>query len=274
MSSKDRRRSASYVGDVWLPHPTHGWLPAIATEGKAADAADVVIPPCALRKRIVPVEVGSVAADGLQPRGTLGDALESSVGDMTELTDVSEPSLMHNLYMRYCSDQIYTAIGHGILVSLNPYKRLSIYGDMERFRDGGGGGGKSSVAEPHIFAVVEHAYKEMVDLRADQALLMSGESGAGKTEASKLAMNYLVSASSRAGGSGARVAQRVAQLIVDSNPILEAFGNAKTFRNDNSSRFGKWVAMQFTPSGQVCGGKLTTYLLEGVRVTKQMRNER
>ena len=68
---------------------------------------------------------------------------------MTELTDVSEPSLMHNLYMRYCSDQIYTAIGHGILVSLNPYKRLSIYGDMERFRDGGGGG-KSSVAEPHI----------------------------------------------------------------------------------------------------------------------------
>ena len=68
MSSKDRRRSASYVGDVWLPHPPHGWLPAIATEGKAADAADVVIPPCALRKRIVPVEIGSVAADGLQPR--------------------------------------------------------------------------------------------------------------------------------------------------------------------------------------------------------------
>ena len=103
---------------------------------------------------------------------------------------------------------------------------------------------------------------------------MSGESGAGKTEAAKLTMRYLTNTCVGRGGHAATIARRVTQVMLESNVVLEAMGNAKTHRNDNSSRFGKWVALYFSQSGQAVGGKLTTYLLESVRVTRLMAGER
>ena len=123
--------------------------------------------------------------------------------------------------------------------------------------------------EPHIYALAEQMYKNLRDGNKDQCVLISGESGAGKTEASKKVMEY-IAAVSRAGGA----VGRVAGLLLGSNPILEAFGNAKTIRNDNSSRFGKYMEIVFDYRAVPFGGRITNYLLETVRVVKRSKSER
>ena len=275
-----RQDSAFGMGAVWVQDAVHGYLPAHATASGKADIANVSVPDSVTKKRAAPIDIKTAPHSAIVMRSI--DDLESTVADLADLQDLSEPALMHNLFERYCNDSIYTLCG-GIICSLNPYKRLPrSYGDaqMAKYRQAAAVGNVTDLP-PHVYGLTQLAYKDMIDGGGDQALIMSGESGAGKTEACKLAMGYLVAASA-AGGDGdgetvsvsSSVAKRVADCIINSNHVLESFGNAKTFRNDNSSRFGKWLALSFTITGVACGGSITTYLLESVRVTKQMKAER
>ncbi|KAM9321482.1 unconventional myosin-Ia [Gastrophryne carolinensis] len=191
--------------------------------------------------------------------GTVG------VGDMILLDTLSEESLLQNLKERFKNDEIYTYIGN-VVISVNPYKQLSIYTPekIEEYRN--------SVfyqLKPHIYAVADDAYKSLRDRDRDQCILITGESGAGKTEASKLVMSYVAAVC----GKGAEVNQ-VKEQLLQSNPVLEAFGNAKTIRNDNSSRFGKYMDIEFDFKGDPVGGVISNYLLEKSRVVKHVRGER
>ena len=153
------------------------------------------------------------------------------LNDLIKLQFLDEPNIIHNLRVRYNEDKIYTYTGP-ILISINPWKRLPIYGRelLEQYR-----GKFMSTMPPHVFAVAEFAYKSMIANNKNQSILISGESGAGKTEATKIVMQYMAVVS----GSKARGLQ-TEQRVLETNPLLEAFGNAKTLRNDNSSRFGKY----------------------------------
>ena len=159
--------------------------------------------------------------------------------DNTELMYLQEPHMLHNLRHRYAKDAIYTYTAH-ILIACNPFKTLKIYGreKMEAYC------GKSlGLMEPHVFAMPDRAYRSMTHYGLSQAVIISGESGSGKTETAKIVMSYLAwSGGGDTKGSAAdvRVGQ-LAQRVLQANPILESFGNARTLRNDNSSRFGKFT---------------------------------
>nr|DBA32865.1 TPA: hypothetical protein GDO54_000620 [Pyxicephalus adspersus] len=187
------------------------------------------------------------------------------VGDMILLDALSEDSLLQNLKERFKNDEIYTYIGN-VVISVKPYKQLSIYTPekIEEYRN--------SVLyqlKPHIYAVADEAYKSLRDRDRDQCILITGESGAGKTEASKLVMSYVAAVC----GKGEEVNQ-VKEQLLQSNPVLEAFGNAKTIRNDNSSRFGKYMDIEFDFKGDPVGGVISNYLLEKSRVVKHVKGER
>lgn len=178
---------------------------------------------------------------------------------------MDEDAIYRVLSDRLRAGNIYTYIGD-VILSVNPYSGLPIYGKqvIEQYS-----GATYFQNEPHIYALSENMYKNLRDGNEDQCVLISGESGAGKTEASKKVMEY-IAAVSRAGGA----VGRVAGLLLGSNPILEAFGNAKTIRNDNSSRFGKYMEIVFDHRAVPFGGRITNYLLEKVRIIKRAKNER
>merc|ERR1719181_1245149 len=166
-------------------------------------------------------------------------------------------------------NHIYTFTGT-ILLAVNPYVRLPIYeeGSMSRFP-----AKPLSQNEPHVFASAEEAYQRIRKDRRSQSVVVSGESGAGKTETNKYLMRYLAWRS-RNGNASAGVSGDLATAILQSNPILEGFGNAKTGRNNNSSRFGKFIRIYFDPKGGVGGAIMATYLLEKSRVVFQGPQER
>ncbi|KAK6473316.1 unconventional myosin-Ic isoform X1 [Huso huso] len=177
----------------------------------------------------------------------------------------SEAAFIDNLRKRFKENLIYTYIG-SVLVSVNPYKELEIYSKqhMERYR-----GVNFYEVSPHIYAVSDNSYRAMRTERKDQCILISGESGAGKTEASKKILQYYAvtcPASDKV--------ETVKDRLLQSNPVLEAFGNAKTLRNDNSSRFGKYMDIQFDFKGAPVGGHILNYLLEKSRVVHQNHGER
>ncbi|XP_044141250.1 unconventional myosin-Ia [Bufo gargarizans] len=187
------------------------------------------------------------------------------VGDMILLDSLSEDSLLQNLKERFKHDEIYTYIGN-VVISVNPYKQLSIFTPekVEEYRNS-----KMYQLKPHIYAVADDAYQSLRDRDRDQCILITGESGAGKTEASKLVMSYVAAVC----GKGAEVNQ-VKEQLLQSNPVLEAFGNAKTIRNDNSSRFGKYMDIEFDFKGDPVGGVISNYLLEKSRVVNHVKGER
>uniref|UniRef100_A0A8C8VKT8 Unconventional myosin-Ib n=1 Tax=Pelusios castaneus TaxID=367368 RepID=A0A8C8VKT8_9SAUR len=187
------------------------------------------------------------------------------VGDMVLLEPLSEESFINNLKKRFDHSEIYTYIG-SVVVSINPYRSLPIYSPekVEEYRNR-----NFYELSPHIFALSDEAYRSLRDQDKDQCILITGESGAGKTEASKLVMSYVAAVC----GKGAEVNQ-VKEQLLQSNPVLEAFGNAKTVRNDNSSRFGKYMDIEFDFKGDPLGGVISNYLLEKSRVVKQPRGER
>ncbi|KAM9968175.1 hypothetical protein ACTFIW_002611 [Dictyostelium discoideum] len=187
------------------------------------------------------------------------------VEDLIMLTEVSESSLHENLKIRYKEGLIYTSIGP-VLVSMNPYKQLGIYGNdqINLYK-----GKHEFEIPPHIYSIADKAYRALRSEGENQCIIISGESGAGKTEASKYIMQYIASIT----GSSTEV-ERVKKTILESNPLLEAFGNAKTLRNNNSSRFGKYMEIQFNLGGDPEGGKITNYLLEKSRVINQTQGER
>ncbi|XP_046902036.1 unconventional myosin-Ib isoform X2 [Hypomesus transpacificus] len=187
------------------------------------------------------------------------------VGDMVLLEPLSEESFIENLRNRFDHNEIYTYIG-SVVISMNPYRSLPIFTPekVEEYRNR-----NFYELSPHIYALADEAYRSLRDQDKDQCILITGESGAGKTEASKLVMSYVAAVC----GKGQEV-NKVKEQLLQSNPVLEAFGNAKTVRNDNSSRFGKYMDIEFDFKGDPLGGVISNYLLEKSRVVKQPRGER
>ncbi|CAF4074858.1 unnamed protein product [Rotaria sp. Silwood2] len=211
----------------------------------------------------------------------------NKVEDMSELTCLNDASVLFNLKERYYSGLIYTYSGLFCVV-VNPYKRLPIYSEnvIEMYK-----GKKREQMPPHIFAIASDAYRSMLQNREDQSILCTGESGAGKTENTKKVIQYLASIAAapksfqrplvnstsqyqQQGTKSTDVSGELEEQLLQANPILEAFGNAKTVKNDNSSRFGKFIRINFDTSGFIAGASIEAYLLEKSRTIRQAKNER
>ncbi|XP_004297721.1 PREDICTED: myosin-1-like [Fragaria vesca subsp. vesca] len=201
-------------------------------------------------------EVMKVKTEDLVPANP--DILDG-VDDLMQLSYLNEPSVLYNLQYRYIRDMIYTKAGP-VLVAINPFKKVPLYGNeyIEAYK-------RKAVDNPHVYAITDTAIREMVRDEVNQSIIISGESGAGKTETAKIAMQYLAALG---GGSG------IEHEILKTNPILEAFGNAKTLRNDNSSRFGKLIEIHFSETGKISGANIQTFLLEKSRVVQCTEGER
>ncbi|XP_044253339.1 myosin heavy chain, non-muscle isoform X1 [Tribolium madens] len=254
---------------VWVPHESQGFV-AASIKGERGDEVEVELQETGKRT--------TVARDDIQK---MNPPKFDKVEDMAELTCLNEACVLHNLKDRYYSGLIYTYSGLFCVV-VNPYKKLPIYTEkiMERYK-----GIKRHEVPPHVFAITDTAYRSMLQEREDQSILCTGESGAGKTENTKKVIQYLayVAASKSPKGSGAQkdlisptreFSGGLEQQLLQANPILEAFGNAKTIKNDNSSRFGKFIRINFDASGYIAGANIETYLLEKSRAIRQAKQER
>ncbi|KAI8809341.1 myosin IF [Cladochytrium replicatum] len=200
---------------------------------------------------------------------TAKNTAQNGVEDMVLLTKVTEDQITDNLKKRLMSDLIYTYIGP-TLVAVNPYKKLPYFTEkeIEQYH-----GAASYEHPPHIYAVADKMFQSMISDEENQCVIISGESGAGKTESAKLIMNYIAAVSGK-GGSLNNVVEGVKRIILESNPLLESFGNAKTLRNNNSSRFGKYFEINFNRGGLPLGGKISNFLLEKSRVVGPSVGER
>jgi len=253
---------------VWVPHPTMGFVPASMkkTQGEEVE--------------VELIETGKkklVSKDDMQK---MNPPKYDKEEDMANLTCLNEASVLQNIKERYFSGLIYTYSGLFCVV-VNPYKRLPIYTEkiIEIYK-----GKKRHEVPPHVFAITDIAYRSMLQDREDQSILCTGESGAGKTENTKKVIQYLAYvAASKPKSSSLMPAStqqeglsfgELEQQLLKANPILEAFGNAKTVKNDNSSRFGKFIRINFDASGYIAGANIETYLLEKARIIRQASEER
>jgi hypothetical protein len=187
--------------------------------------------------------------------------------DMISLPTLTKDSILDNLKKRFKSEMVYTYVGD-IVVSVNPFKNTGCVGSNIRARYKGG---QRTHLPPHIYALVDQTYNTMVRDSNSQSILISGESGAGKTEAMKICLTYI---SQVATAKGQRVADEIAPRLMMTNPIMEGLGNAKTIRNNNSSRFGKHFDIQFGPNGNILGAFTSVYLLEKPRICNHLEGER
>merc|ERR1712066_963403 len=191
--------------------------------------------------------------------------------DMADLSYLNDASVFHNLDVRFKAKLIYTYSGLFCIV-VNPYKRYPIYTPtcVKLYL-----GKRRNEVPPHLWAITETAYRNMLTNVKNQSMLITGESGAGKTENTKKVIAYLAAVAvppKKKGVDAKKVS--LEDQIVATNPILESYGNAKTSRNDNSSRFGKFIRIHFTTSGKLCGCDIESYLLEKSRITQQQEVER
>uniref|UniRef100_A0A452SG20 Myosin-7B n=1 Tax=Ursus americanus TaxID=9643 RepID=A0A452SG20_URSAM len=188
--------------------------------------------------------------------------------DMAMMTHLNEASVLHNLRQRYARWMIYTYSGL-FCVTINPYKWLPVYtaSVVAAYK-----GKRRSEAPPHIYAVADNAYNDMLRNRENQSMLITGESGAGKTVNTKRVIQYFAIVAALGDGLGKK--GTLEDQIIEANPAMEAFGNAKTLRNDNSSRFGKFIRIHFGPSGKLASADIDSYLLEKSRVIFQLPGER
>ncbi|AMD21798.1 HFL058Cp [Eremothecium sinecaudum] len=195
-----------------------------------------------------------------------GRKQEVGVSDLTLLSTISDDHINANLKKRFEVGSIYTYIGH-VLISVNPFRDLGIYGEevMKSYQD------KNRLeVPPHVFAIAEAMYYNMKAYKENQCVIISGESGAGKTECAKQIMQYIAAVSSTHEES----IGKIKDMVLATNPLLESFGCAKTLRNNNSSRHGKYLEIRFNSQFEPCAGNITNYLLEKQRVVGQIVNER
>ncbi|KAJ9555627.1 hypothetical protein OSB04_010241 [Centaurea solstitialis] len=260
MPEKGNRKSAPskvVVGsEVWLEDPEVAWIDADVLE---INEPNIKVK-CSNGKEL------EINASNVYPKDP--EFPKNGVDDMTKLAYLHEPGVLQNLKSRYCCDEIYTYTGN-ILIAVNPFKRIpQLYEKdiMAKYK-----GASLGELSPHPYAIAHAAYKQMVNEKISQSILVSGESGAGKTESTKNLMQYLAFMGGRPSEEGRR---SVEQQVLESNPVLEAFGNAKTVRNNNSSRFGKFVEIQFNELGRISGAAIRTYLLERSRVCQVSDPER
>ena len=189
-------------------------------------------------------------------------SLQTLTDDLVQLADVHEASVIDLLRRRFFENKFYTGLGD-ILVAVNPFKKTKHFTPKE-MTDYLNRGGKEML--PHPYLVIDNAYRDLCEYNRSQSLLISGESGAGKTYTVRVCLGYLSEAAGSPTG--------IERLIMAANPILEAFGNAKTLRNDNSSRFGKFIRMYFSDRNQIVAASTDHYLLEKSRVVYQAKGER
>ncbi|XP_032583699.1 myosin heavy chain, muscle isoform X25 [Drosophila sechellia] len=223
-------------------------------------------------------DIVSVGLQGGETRDLKKDLLQQvnppkyeKAEDMSNLTYLNDASVLHNLRQRYYNKLIYTYSGL-FCVAINPYKRYPVYTNRcaKMYR-----GKRRNEVPPHIFAISDGAYVDMLTNHVNQSMLITGESGAGKTENTKKVIAYFATVgASKKTDETAKSKGSLEDQVVQTNPVLEAFGNAKTVRNDNSSRFGKFIRIHFGPTGKLAGADIETYLLEKARVISQQSLER
>ncbi|XP_032729078.1 unconventional myosin-VI isoform X6 [Lontra canadensis] len=237
---------------VWAPHPTDGFqMGNIVDIGPDSLTIELLNQKgktfLALINQVFPAEEDS----------------KKDVEDNCSLMYLNEATLLHNIKVRYSKDRIYTYVAN-ILIAVNPYFDIPKIYSSETIKSYQG---KSlGTMPPHVFAIADKAFRDMKVLKMSQSIIVSGESGAGKTENTKFVLRYLTESY----GTG----QDIDDRIVEANPLLEAFGNAKTVRNNNSSRFGKFVEIHFNEKSSVVGGFVSHYLLEKSRICVQGKEER
>ncbi|XP_069105456.1 myosin-VIIa-like isoform X1 [Argopecten irradians] len=239
---------------VWLEPETKGeFTVAIGARVKFHDSG---------RVHVVDDDGNEHWLDGKQKIRHMHSHSVEGVEDMIGLGDLNEAGILRNLFIRYMDNLIYTYTG-SIMVAVNPYQILPIYTaeQIQLYRDK-----KIGERPPHIFAIADNSYFNMRRYQRDQCVIISGESGAGKTESTKLILQFLAAVSGQHSW--------IEQQILEANPIMEAFGNAKTIRNDNSSRFGKYIDIHFNDKGSIEGAKIEQYLLEKSRIVTQAHDER
>uniref|UniRef100_A0A7N6BMB5 Unconventional myosin-VI n=1 Tax=Anabas testudineus TaxID=64144 RepID=A0A7N6BMB5_ANATE len=237
---------------VWAPHPTDGFQLGLIVD---IGADTLTIEPLNQRGKTFLAPMSQVFP--------AEDDVNKHVDDNCSLMYLNEGTLLNNVRVRYNKDHIYTYVAN-ILIAVNPYCDIpKLYGPdtIKSYQ------GKSlGTLPPHVYAIADKAYRDMKVLKISQSIIVSGESGAGKTENTKFVLRYLTTTY----GSG----QDIDERIVEANPLLEAFGNAKTVRNNNSSRFGKFVEIHFNEKNAVVGGFVSHYLLEKSRICMQSNDER
>ncbi|XP_063168952.1 unconventional myosin-VI isoform X3 [Candoia aspera] len=237
---------------VWAPHPTDGFQ-----MGSIVD-----IGPDSLT--IEPVkQKGKTFLAAVNQVFPAEEDIKKDVEDNCSLMYLNEATLLHNIRVRYSKDRIYTYVAN-ILIAVNPYfdiPKLYSLDTIKKYQ-----GRSLGTLPPHVYAIADKAFRDMRVLKMSQSIIVSGESGAGKTENTKFVLRYLTESY----GSG----QDIDDRIVEANPLLEAFGNAKTVRNNNSSRFGKFVEIHFNEKNLVVGGFVSHYLLEKSRICVQGQEER
>ncbi|KAL8258525.1 hypothetical protein R6Q59_026478 [Mikania micrantha] len=241
---------------VWVEDPEIAWIDGDVLEIKGAD----------IKVKLTSGKEVVTTSAHVYPKDP--EAPSCGVDDMTKLAYLHEPGVLENLKSRYSMDEIYTYTGN-ILIAVNPFKRIPHLYDKHMM--GQYKGASLGELSPHPYAIADASYRHMVNEGISQSILVSGESGAGKTESTKNLMQYLAYMGGRPGAQGQR---SVEQQVLESNPVLEAFGNAKTLRNNNSSRFGKFVEIQFNERGKISGAAIRTYLLERSRVCQLSDPER
>ena len=270
-------------GYIWIPDDKNVWAVAQVTEAKKGKSVKVLTKDGKEKKVDGPITKYDTVSQ---------DDLSRECDNLLELESFTEGLVLHHIKERFARGTIYTSVG-AILVAVNPYRALDIYDEGMMLRiweqhlaDTKGGARTASTLTPHVFSVGATALHNMRDSGTSQAVLISGESGAGKTETTKKILQFLSSVASYAAaemtgpipaaGTSADVEDSIAEQILGTNPILESFGNAKTLRNNNSSRFGKYMEISFTeaPAYAICGTAIRTYLLEKNRVIVQGPNER
>ncbi|KAJ2783688.1 class II myosin [Coemansia interrupta] len=245
---------------VWVPHDKEGYIAGYVVK----EESDNIV--------VVHLMTGRDITVNLDDTYKVNPPKFEKVDDMADLGYLNEASVVHNLKQRYACNMIYTYSGL-FLVAVNPYYDLQIYGPefVAGYKNK-----KRTEVMPHIFAIADAAFHDMLHSKENQSILITGESGAGKTENTKKVIQYLTAiAGDHKAASGSAVSgSSLEQQVLSANPILESFGNAQTIRNNNSSRFGKFIRIEFNFAGQIAGASIEWYLFEKPRVTNQSKQER